>query len=1213
MKNLLNMITKNKSLCQIIFCHFNFQKRLWLIIILIVLCFYMPDIFSQQSSPFYQWVRNAGSTNYDEGFDVARDNLDNIIVTGYADSISNFGGMIVPNFGSSDIIVAKYDSAGQIIWARNAGGEFDDRGYSVITDHENNIIVTGYFNESAVFDTISVLADGIQDAFVAKYDPNGNIQWVQHAGGGKYFNSGYRVAVDNQDNILVTGQIYGQVIFAGTSINAGYTDGMFAAKFDKFGNLLWVNSAGSVGFNDYGYGIASDKNDNVFVCGGFGDVTAIGDTTITSLGGSDIFLAKYDPDGNFNWVRQAGGSFYNDIAWDLKVDDNGMIYFTGGFGSTASFDNIMLTSVGYEDIFIAKYNSSGFPIWVKQEGLTNVNYGTGLTLDKGNNITIIGGYDQPIDSDPNQESEIYLGRYNSDGMKSWQSLVNSSNYSYSGGVKSLTNGDLVFNGSFSGTAVFGTLYLNGFGSQDIFTGRMQAPHLITQHLLELPDIQIGGTISSSVTISNQSQTTLYIRNYRITGMDSVNFSVISNTLIDSLNGMQNSNIGVSFSSQNPGTKQALLIIYSDSPSNPDTVFLQGNSLTSIISLSADTLNFGTVDLNNSSHKNLTITNLNSAGNLIINLNITGNNSSEFSSSVLMDTLPPLGVQNVNVSFTPVSSGSKNAMLNVYDTSNVLLGSVTLMGEGIQSIVVQYGDTATLDHNTLLNVNPPSGFIPTSNKLFYRKAGYLSYHQDELFQTETTYVGVIPAIYSTVAGVEFYVVFYSGTDSVTFPSSDPINKPQSVVLKVPSYLYPASVNKSAYQMISIPLNVSNPNIISVLSDYGRYDSRIWRIFRWQPNLNNYLEYPYLGNKFLPGNAFWLIRRDGSKFTIRNASTVYSGNIYPIIIQPGWNQIGDPFAFPVSWDSISNSEQLQSPIHWNASIQDYEINQMILQPWDGYWVYNSGSEDVTILVPPVADFSTPKLNQVPDLKKDEFYIQLEANLKNSGIVDQQNFIGMFEQTGSGPDNKNVLEPPPISDKLNVSIVKNDKKYAQNITPVSTEGAYWDLTVASNNDNRDVVIRLNNKSTLPESFEIWFFDLDRQTAIPITNNILEFQLPSNGFKNCRIIVGKEDYAKSHSANIPLVPLEYALFQNYPNPFNPTTNIVYQLKEKSNVTVEIFDILGRRIAALINNQIQSPGRYTISWNGENSHGSKVSTGVYLYRIRANRFVDTKKMILLR
>jgi hypothetical protein len=91
-----------------------------------------------------------------------------------------------------------------------------------------------------------------------------------------------------------------------------------------------------------------------------------------------------------------------------------------------------------------------------------------------------------------------------------------------------------------------------------------------------------------------------------------------------------------------------------------------------------------------------------------------------------------------------------------------------------------------------------------------------------------------------------------------------------------------------------------------------------------------------------------------------------------------------------------------------------------------------------------------------------------------------------------------------------------------------------------------------------------------------------------------------------------DYILFQNYPNPFNPSTTISYQLPGLDNVGLTIYNLLGQEVRKLIS-EVQHPGQHTVQWDGRDSSGKTVPGGIYLYRIKVGRFIETKKMLLLR
>jgi len=135
----------------------------------------------------------------------------------------------------------------------------------------------------------------------------------------------------------------------------------------------------------------------------------------------------------------------------------------------------------------------------------------------------------------------------------------------------------------------------------------------------------------------------------------------------------------------------------------------------------------------------------------------------------------------------------------------------------------------------------------------------------------------------------------------------------------------------------------------------------------------------------------------------------------------------------------------------------------------------------------------------------------------------------------------------------------------------------------------------------------------VIPVEEDffVIAIEQPSE-VHNIRVILGTADFAEKNSGGIPLIPLEYQLEQNFPNPFNPQTTIRYQLSERTDVSLEIFNIVGQRVRTLVREE-QVTGSYSVIWAGQNDAGNKVGSGVYFYRLLTTDFVQTKKLVLLR
>jgi len=328
-----------------------------LLLVLLLLC--TTFIFAQ--SDVWQWVEQAGGIGNDYGRSITIDSSGNSYITGYFYGTASFGSTTLTTTGSGavDIFVAKLDSSGNWLWAKQAGGNNWDVGFGIATDSSGNSYVTGFFAESASFGSTTLTSSGGEDIFVAKLDSSGNWLWAKQAGGTSP-DYGWGIAIDSSGNSYVTGYFEGTASFGTTNLTSSGVQDIFIAKLDSSGNWLWVKQAGGNNW-DVGFGIATDSSGNSYITGLFAEFASFGSTTLTSSGQDDIFVAKLDNNGNWLWVKQAGG-ISSDEGFAITTDSSENSYVTGYYQGTASFGSIELTSSGGNDIFIAKLGAEEPPL-----------------------------------------------------------------------------------------------------------------------------------------------------------------------------------------------------------------------------------------------------------------------------------------------------------------------------------------------------------------------------------------------------------------------------------------------------------------------------------------------------------------------------------------------------------------------------------------------------------------------------------------------------------------------------------------------------------------------------------------------------------------------------------------------------------------------------------------------------------------------------------
>jgi hypothetical protein len=294
----------------------------------------------------------AGGTISDYGKSVAVDGSGNVYVTGYYAGTASFGATTLTSAGEPDVFVSKYSTGGVLQWVRQAGGTGYDVGHSVSVDGSGNVYITGYFNNTATFGGTTLSSAGSNDVFLAKYDASGNLQWAQW-GGGTSTDIGHSVAVDGSGNVYVTGLFYNTAMFGSTMLTSAGGYDVFVAKYNSGGIPQWARRVGGAD-NDVGYGVAVDGSGNVYVTGQIAGTVPFGGTTLTSAGYYDIFIARYDGSGNEQWAQRAGGTNF-DYGYGVAADVSGNVYVTGYIQGTSSFGATTLTSAGIADIFVARY------------------------------------------------------------------------------------------------------------------------------------------------------------------------------------------------------------------------------------------------------------------------------------------------------------------------------------------------------------------------------------------------------------------------------------------------------------------------------------------------------------------------------------------------------------------------------------------------------------------------------------------------------------------------------------------------------------------------------------------------------------------------------------------------------------------------------------------------------------------------------------------
>ncbi|MDD2227840.1 MAG: hypothetical protein PHY48_00330 [Candidatus Cloacimonetes bacterium] len=244
-------------------------------------------------------------------------------------------------------------------WAYSIGGNSMERIWDINCDEESNVFAVGDFSDSLWVNHQTYSGFGLSDSFIIKYSASGDVLWVQTFGSPSE-DVALSVATDALGNSYVSGYFVDTLTCQNISVVSNGMWDVYVAKFDPQGNLLWLRSFGGT-MNDIGYGLAASPSGRVYVAGWFaGSIALPNSSTISSAGGSDVFCCALDTDGNYLWARR-GGTEGVEYGYEVACDDAGNAYVTGVASLGSEFGAFSLSANG---MFVCKYNPDGIEQWL---------------------------------------------------------------------------------------------------------------------------------------------------------------------------------------------------------------------------------------------------------------------------------------------------------------------------------------------------------------------------------------------------------------------------------------------------------------------------------------------------------------------------------------------------------------------------------------------------------------------------------------------------------------------------------------------------------------------------------------------------------------------------------------------------------------------------------------------------------------------------------
>ena len=577
---------------------------------------------------------------------------------------------------------------------------------------------------------------------------------------------------------------------------------------------------------------------------------------------------------------------------------------------------------------------------------------------------------------------------------------------------------------------------------------------------------------------------------------------------------------------------------------------------------------------------------------------------------------------------------------------------------------------------VVEISLPLGAEFLAGSLHYREGGQASYRVDSLrLDPRRIPLAVIPETVVGARGVEFWAECSTATRRLSFPATEPSRMPALIRTSVFNLAEDASHPGGRYRLLTVPLDFGRDvprTLEAMLSDetqFGPYNPLRWRSFRYMPDSLRNVELSVGDTLFRPepGRAFWLISREPHRVDtapVEGLSTP-TGEEYPIVLAPGWNQIGSPFAFGVAWSRVrKSSAAIGDPVAFNpalGTIGDYaDATPAVLAPFEGYFVENTGAQAETLRVPAIEALATssrvvsdavaaspeaPVLTPQPAARalasvskvqgagpgspsastasQDSWRLRLRA--RGAEALDGANLLGVDPEATEEYDPLDQPKPPatpgPWARLSFVHPAWRDRPgaYRHDLRAPGAEGHVWDLEVLSAKSGEPITLEPVAEGPLPRELALRLLDREQMSVVEVRapgSSLTSYRMLSAGPHRpyrLTLLAGSAEYVARVASQALEIPTHLVLEQNAPNPFSVRTRIRFGLPRSEPVTLEVYNVLGERVASLLKGAPLPPGYHTVLWDGTNGAGKMNASGVYFYRMATAVGALTQRIVLVR
>lgn len=420
---------------------------------------------------------------------------------------------------------------------------------------------------------------------------------------------------------------------------------------------------------------------------------------------------------------------------------------------------------------------------------------------------------------------------------------------------------------------------------------------------------------------------------------------------------------------------------------------------------------------------------------------------------------------------------------------------------------------------------------------------------------------------------------------------------TVSIKVPKSTPAESADKSNTKWVFFGYPYGDVLTDSVFADFGGREMMLdgeWIVYSFNSDSDDFIQHQEY--YFEPGKAYFAAQALAESFDLsyKYENSVLTRKLSDNVLTlngSGWKAVTSPYVFDVEVDS---SVVLYK---YETGTGSFRLTS-VMRPGIGYFI-PPGTEKITfknsgIYYPDLFPKQLSNLSWFTDI------------IVKGSNEEEQIYIGFKESSFYKTGNSDLKIPaaPEILDGLYVKLIDENADYSAVIQSLG-EGHIFEILVYNNLRDDLIQFNFNSNGELPSGYSDLIYNLQTNEAV---NPNQQLNVVKNKQYKFKYIIGSEEFIEKSIEEIASsLPVEFKLYNNYPNPFNPATTIKYSLPFDSNVSLKIFDILGREIKTLVS-EFKNAGNYEVTFNA-----AGLTSGVYFYRLSIEGNSDTKKLILIK